>query len=102
VAGGNSRPWRYGQGFTRWLTVQGPSEQPGLEAGPGHEGLCQPAEKIVCAVHGLAQALCQRRAQQPHLSGLDAPDVSPVSGNWRLTFRFDGADVVLVDYQGYH
>lgn len=25
-----------------------------------------------------------------------------VNGNWRLTFRFDGGDVVLVDYQDYH
>ncbi|KWH60961.1 MULTISPECIES: type II toxin-antitoxin system RelE/ParE family toxin [Burkholderia] len=25
-----------------------------------------------------------------------------VNGNWRLTFRFDGPDVVLVDYQDYH
>lgn len=25
-----------------------------------------------------------------------------VSGNWRLTFAFDGADVVLVDYLDYH
>lgn len=25
-----------------------------------------------------------------------------VSGNWRLTFRFDGIDVILVDYQDYH
>jgi toxin HigB-1 len=25
-----------------------------------------------------------------------------VSGNWRLTFRFEGADAVLVDYQDYH
>ena len=25
-----------------------------------------------------------------------------VSGNWRLTFRFDGADADLVDYQDYH
>jgi toxin HigB-1 len=25
-----------------------------------------------------------------------------VSGNWRLTFRFDGQDAVLVDYQDYH
>src|SRR5437879_270434 len=25
-----------------------------------------------------------------------------VSGNWRLTFRFDGEDVILVDYQDYH
>ncbi len=25
-----------------------------------------------------------------------------VNGNWRLTFKFDGADAVLVDYQDYH
>lgn len=25
-----------------------------------------------------------------------------VSGNWRLTFRFEEGDAVLVDYQDYH
>ncbi|HME57679.1 MAG TPA: type II toxin-antitoxin system RelE/ParE family toxin [Terracidiphilus sp.] len=25
-----------------------------------------------------------------------------VSGNWRLTFRFEGQDAILVDYQDYH
>ena len=25
-----------------------------------------------------------------------------VSGNWRLTFAFEGADAVLVDYLDYH
>ena len=25
-----------------------------------------------------------------------------VSGNWRLTFKFEGPDAVLVDYQDYH
>jgi proteic killer suppression protein len=25
-----------------------------------------------------------------------------VSGNWRLTFCFDGEDAILVDYQDYH
>ena len=25
-----------------------------------------------------------------------------VSGNWRLTFAFEGQDVILVDYQDYH
>jgi toxin HigB-1 len=25
-----------------------------------------------------------------------------VSGNWRMTFSFDGEDAVLVDYQDYH
>ena len=25
-----------------------------------------------------------------------------VSGNWRVTFQFDGADAILVDYLDYH
>jgi len=25
-----------------------------------------------------------------------------VSGNWRLTFAFEGEDAILVDYQDYH
>ncbi|HVP64665.1 MAG TPA: type II toxin-antitoxin system RelE/ParE family toxin [candidate division Zixibacteria bacterium] len=25
-----------------------------------------------------------------------------VNGNWRLTFKFEGEDVILVDYQDYH
>jgi proteic killer suppression protein len=25
-----------------------------------------------------------------------------VSGNWRMTFRFDGRDAVLVDYRDFH
>jgi proteic killer suppression protein len=25
-----------------------------------------------------------------------------VSGNWRLTFEFDGENVILIDYQDYH
>lgn len=25
-----------------------------------------------------------------------------VDGNWRITFRFEGTDAVLVDYQDYH
>lgn len=25
-----------------------------------------------------------------------------VSGNWRMTFKFDGADASVVDYQDYH
>lgn len=25
-----------------------------------------------------------------------------VNGNWRLTFRFDGTDAEIVDYQDYH
>jgi proteic killer suppression protein len=25
-----------------------------------------------------------------------------VNGNWRLTFGFEGEDVILLDYQDYH
>jgi proteic killer suppression protein len=25
-----------------------------------------------------------------------------ISGNWRVTFTFDGKDAVLVDYEDYH
>lgn len=25
-----------------------------------------------------------------------------VNGNWRMTFRFDGVDAILVDYRDYH
>ncbi|MDR3724167.1 MAG: type II toxin-antitoxin system RelE/ParE family toxin [Terracidiphilus sp.] len=25
-----------------------------------------------------------------------------VDGNWRMTFRFEGEDAILVDYQDYH
>nr|WP_231858717.1 type II toxin-antitoxin system RelE/ParE family toxin [Xenorhabdus nematophila] len=25
-----------------------------------------------------------------------------VNGNWRLTFRFEGEDAILVNYQDYH
>jgi proteic killer suppression protein len=25
-----------------------------------------------------------------------------VNGNWRVTFRFEGEDAVLIDYQDYH
>ena len=25
-----------------------------------------------------------------------------VSGNWRLTFAFEGEDAILIDYQDYH
>ncbi|WP_175871675.1 type II toxin-antitoxin system RelE/ParE family toxin [Burkholderia sp. BCC0397] len=34
--------------------------------------------------------------------GLDGYYAVGVNGNWRLTFRFEGRDVVLVDYQDYH
>ena len=48
----------------------------------------------VMALHGL-------RAHQ--LIGKDKGFISVwVNGNWRITFRFTGEDVELVDYRDYH
>ena len=48
----------------------------------------------VAALHGL-------RAHQ--LTGKDKGFISVwVNGNWRVTFRFTGEDVELVDYHDYH
>jgi proteic killer suppression protein len=30
------------------------------------------------------------------------PMAAQLSGNWRLTFAFEGEDAILVDYQDYH
>ncbi len=38
----------------------------------------------------------------PLYSDLEGHWSVDVSGNWRLTFTFDGEDAVLVDYQDYH
>ena len=38
----------------------------------------------------------------PLVGGLAGHYSAFVNGNWRLTFRFDGGDAVLVDYQDYH
>lgn len=40
-----------------------------------------------------------RAAQQKSMQGCYAVSVS---GNWRLIFKFDGQDAILVDYQDYH
>ena len=38
----------------------------------------------------------------PHVGSLAGHYSVFVNGNWRLTFRFDDGDAVLVDYQDYH
>ena len=38
----------------------------------------------------------------PLVGGLAGHYSVSVNGNWRLTFRFDGGDAFLVDYQDYH
>jgi len=54
------------------------------------------------------------RARSPVDMGADGWNLHPlhgelrghwsvkVNGNWRLTFRFDGEDAILVDYRDYH
>ena len=42
-------------------------------------------------------------AEPLRVSGLLAGHFSIwVNGNYRMTFRFDGTDAILVDYQDYH
>lgn len=38
----------------------------------------------------------------PLKGGLKDRYVITVNGNWRMTFRFEGKDAILVDYQDYH
>ena len=40
-----------------------------------------------------------RRLEQPARRDVDT---ITVNGNWRVTFKFEGADAVLVDYVDYH
>ena len=47
--------------------------------------------RVTTAKHGLVR--------NNHLRGHWAVDVS---GNWRMTFAFEGGDAVLVDYRDYH
>lgn len=58
--------------------------------------------------------LALNRAKMPSTMNVPGWDLHPlhgnlknhwslkVSGNWRLTFSFDGEDAILVDYQDYH
>ncbi|TAL52014.1 type II toxin-antitoxin system RelE/ParE family toxin [Pandoraea sp.] len=39
---------------------------------------------------------------QPLHGDLEGHFSVSVNGNWRMTFRFDGTDAVLIDYQDYH
>ena len=38
----------------------------------------------------------------PLTAGLAGHYSVSVNGNWRMTFKFEGEDTVLVDYQDYH
>jgi proteic killer suppression protein len=86
-----------------------------------HEGLKSFFEKGslagICADHAPRLAAMLRRlnettnAQGMNLPGWKLHPLShnleghysvKVSGNWRMTFAFEGTDAVLVDYQDYH
>ncbi|KAF3999936.1 type II toxin-antitoxin system RelE/ParE family toxin [Glaciimonas immobilis] len=61
-------------------------------------------------------AMLRRLNELPDASGMNLPGwgLHPLRGdlkghfsvkvnaNWRMTFKFDGTDAVLVDYQDYH
>ena len=38
----------------------------------------------------------------PLIGGLDGHYSVTVNGNWRITFKFENDDVILVDYLDYH
>ena len=66
------------------------------------------ADKLNRQLAALNQATAPEQMDVPgwrlHLLGGDLNGYWSiwVNGNWRLTFAFEGQDVVLVDYQDYH
>ncbi|CAM4379439.1 Endoribonuclease HigB [Bordetella tumbae] len=46
--------------------------------------------------------LHQLKGQNPKGQNVEGHYAFDVTGNWRLTFFFEGVDVVLVDYLDYH
>jgi len=66
------------------------------------------AEKLARQLFALENAIRPRDMSAPgwrlhQLRGEFAGHWSiDVSGNWRLTFTFEGTDAILVDYQDYH
>ena len=73
-------------------------------------GLAFRLRKQVAFVWSWAASM-QRSLQDMNLPGLDLHELKGrrrgtwavrVSGNWRITFRFEGEDAVDVDYEDYH
>lgn len=66
------------------------------------------AQKLARQLRQLNDAAAPQDMNMPgwslHLlrGDLDGRWAVKVSGNWRLIFRFDGVDAVLVDYLDYH
>jgi proteic killer suppression protein len=66
------------------------------------------ADRLRRLLTALDAATCPANINAPGYSlhplkgGLDGHWAVRVSGNWRLTFRFEGEDAILVDYHDYH
>jgi proteic killer suppression protein len=66
------------------------------------------ADKLENQLLALDAATCAEDMQFPgwHLHPLQREVAEHwsirVNGNWRITFRFEGEDAILVDYQDYH
>jgi hypothetical protein len=57
--------------------------------------------RLTFGVSGMDARNCQTSTVAPAEPGV-FPVVISVSGNWRLTFTFEGENAILVDYQDYH
>lgn len=68
---------RHGERLRRLLTALDVADQPKDMEAPGNK------------LHTLSGKLAGHWAVK-------------IDGNWRLTFTFDGKEVILVDYQDYH
>ncbi len=76
----------------------------------GNTSKIQP--KHASKLHDVLQILDSvTKPEQMRLPGLDFHKLTgdlkgfysiKINGNWRIIFRFDGADVILVDYTDYH
>ncbi len=83
-----------------WRSFSGPGSKAGIQ--PAH------ASKLAGQLFTLNSSISAEEMNVPgwrlhSLQGELAGHWSVrVNGNWRLTFRFEGEDAVLVDYRDYH
>ena len=100
-----------GKGYSREVAIRG-FRHKGLElffsAGKTSKIQARHAERLRLILGRLNVATEPRDMNLPglHLHPLKGDRrgtwAVSVSGNWRLTFKFEGEDAILVDYQDYH